>query len=310
MRQALLALMLCSAEPALAQVAAFDPQDYGSAQLIVRQSTGDAARFIAASEGGAFEPIGELTPGDRMASLAQPVGRLDVLVRDPATGEEGASACTASLLGAGLVLTNHHCVPQDGSLEILRASILMDYHTLAGQGSERFILDPVPVEFRAELDYAILRLSDGSAPSERYGHVALDSAPDEAGSARTVIHHPLGRPKVMSRFRCFALGGRVEPPVVAHRCDTLPGSSGSPVFDDEGLMVALHFAGGLDPSDPSSFNMAVDIGTILSASELLGTTPAAAPPSAAGGRPLAAGRAEDPDATLDADGMNDILRGN
>lgn len=324
-RAAATVLALSQAGPAAAQVAAFEPEDYGSAQLVVRQNVGDAARFIAASEGGAFEPIIELSASDRMAALARPIGRIDVLLRDPQTGEEGASACTGALLGDGLVLTNHHCLPQDGSLEVVAASILMDYLQLNGEGSQRFDLDPVAVDWSTDLDFAVAHVL--GAPEDVYGTVRLGTLPPGAGTARTVIHHPLGNPKVMSRFRCLVLDdGRLGPPGVAHRCDTLPGSSGSLLLDDEGVAVALHFAGGLDPVDATSFNMAVDMGAILQASAVIAGSPAAQAAPAAGlaadpigdpgadpaGDPATAA-AEEPaanDGRLDAAEMNDILRGN
>ena len=306
---------LAFALPASAQIAAFEPSDYGKANLSVRQNTGDAAAFIAASEGGAFEPLIELSESDRMAVLSRPVGRIDVLLRDPATGEEGASTCTGALLGGGLVLTNEHCLPQGGPYEIVEASILMGYLSLDGSGSERFAMDPVPLETRADLDFAVARVDP--AAETRWGHVALGSVPPGEGATRVVFHHPLGRPKVMSRFRCLVLGDRAGPPIVAHRCDTLPGSSGSLLVDDRGVAVALHRAGGLDASDPTSFNMAIDMGTILQASAVLSGTPAAQS-GATGGEaaPAPATAAETAPVTetepgrLSTGQMNDILKGN
>jgi hypothetical protein len=302
--------------PIAAQEAKFEPADYGKANLPVRQNTGDAAAFIAASEGGAFEPIVELSPNDQMAFLAQPVGRIDVLLRDKATGEQGGSTCTGSLLGGGLVLTNDHCLPQEGNYEVLEASILMNYHTLDGVAAVRFAIDPVTVESSFDLDFAIARVDP--AAEQQFGHIYIGYAPPEAGSARVVIHHPLGKPKVMSRFRCLVFTDRAGPPVVAHRCDTLPGSSGSVLFDERGIAVALHRGGGLDPADPSSFNMAIDFAAILELSQVLGSTPAVTeaagalpPPDAAQG-----GTSDAADATpagengaLSTDQMNDILKG-
>lgn len=306
--------------PASAQEALFDPADYGKANLPVRQNTGDAAAFIAASEGGAFEPIVELTPNDRMAYLAQPIGRIDVLLRDTATGEQGGSTCTGSLLGGGLVLTNDHCLPQDGAYEVVEASILMNYHTLDGVASARFAIDPAVVEHSFDLDYAIARVDP--AAEQQFGHIYISPAAPETGAARVVIHHPLGRPKVMSRFRCLVFNDRAGPPVVAHRCDTLPGSSGSVLFDERGVAVALHRGGGLDPADPSSFNMAIDFGAILQVSGVLGATPAVTGAEAAmlptdgtqaGTAPATnatpdAAPVED-DGKLSTDAMNDILKG-
>jgi Trypsin-like peptidase domain len=311
-----LIVALMSEAPAAAQEALFDPYDYGKANLPVRQNTGDAAAFIAASEGGAFEPIVELSPNDQMAFLARPIGRVDVLLRDKSTGEQGGSTCTGSLLGGGLVLTNDHCLPQEGSYEVLEASILMNYHTLDGVASVRFAIDPVAIENSFDLDYAIARVDP--LAEEQFGHIYIGTPPPDAGSARVVIHHPLGKPKVMSRFRCLVLNDRAGPPVVAHRCDTLPGSSGSLLFDERGIAVALHRGGGLDPADPSSFNMAIDFAAILQVSQVLGSTPAVTGAAAAVPAPDAAqtGTAAATDTTpaddggaLSTDQMNDILKG-
>jgi hypothetical protein len=304
---------LSLAHSALAQEAIFEPADYGKANLSVRQSTGDAAAYVAASEGGAFEPIVELSPNDRISLLAQPIGRVDVLMRDPKTGEQGAATCTGALLGGGLVLTNDHCLPQDGSVEILEASILMNYHSLDGVASVRFAMDPTPLENSVELDFAIARVDP--AAEEQFGHILVGATPPDMGDARIVIHHPLGRPKVMSRFRCLVLGDRAGPPVVPHRCDTLPGSSGSLLLDERGVAVALHRGGGLDPADPTSFNMAIDLGVILEFSQILGSTPAATATESAvaAGQPATADETvtevapeEQPDG-LSTDQMNDIL---
>ncbi|MGL4236180.1 trypsin-like serine peptidase [Tabrizicola sp.] len=306
------------AAPCLAQSAMFEASDYGQAQLIVRQNTGDAAAFIAASEGGAFEPISELSPNDRMAILSRPIGRIDVLLRDLNTGEEIASTCTGALLGDGMVMTNYHCLPQVGNYEVLEASILMNYNSLDGTGSARFGVSPTLIDGREDLDFAIAQVDP--AAEAQFGYVSIGLLPPEHGATRVVIHHPLGRPKVMSRFRCLVLNDRAGPPVVAHRCDTLPGSSGSLMFDDRGVAVALHRAGGLDASDPTSFNMAIDLGTILQASTVLAGTPAAM----AGASPNIATQAvaaeetpvegtEAPEETpgdMSTDEMNDILKGN
>jgi hypothetical protein len=307
----LLAVM-AFAVPAIAQEAKFESTDYGKANLPVRQNTGDAAAFIAASEGGAFEPIVELSPNDQMAYLAQPIGRIDVLLRDKATGEQGGSTCTGSLLGGGLVLTNDHCLPQEGNYEVLEASILMNYHTLDGVASARFAIDPVTVESSFDLDFAVARVDP--AAEQQFGHIFIGTVPPGEGSARVVIHHPLGKPKVMSRFRCLVFSDRAGPPVVAHRCDTLPGSSGSVLFDERGIAVALHRGGGLDPADPSSFNMAIDFAAILQVSQVLGSTPAVTGAEAA---VSAAGTAQtdatepaptEDDGSLSTDQMNDILK--
>lgn len=313
-----LLLALCAAGAARAQSVGFDPADYGRAQLPLRQTTGDAAAYVDRNK-GAFEPIAELDPKDGLAALARPIGRIDIVLRNARSGQMVGASCTGALLPGDYVLTNHHCLPQSGDLSPVKASILMDYLTLDGQGSRRFEIDPRPVEFDARLDYALARVSGN--PAAIYGTARLSGEAVPGNRSMLVIHHPLGRPKVMSRFRCFALKDQAEGPDLRHRCDTLGGSSGSLMFDaDAG--VALHKEGGLDPKDATSFNAATRLAAILGRSSVLAETVAAqarpvakasaspsAPPTSP--PPAAGAAAVSPPAggPLDTDGMNAILRG-
>jgi V8-like Glu-specific endopeptidase len=293
---------------ATAQVAGFDPADYGKAQLPVRQSTGDAATYVEANK-GAFEPIGELDATDPIAALARPIGRIDVVLRHRKTDEEIGASCTGSLLPDNYVLTNHHCLPTEGEFEAVKASILFDYLALDGRGAKRYAIAVKPTEWNATLDYALIK-ADGE-PNAAYGAVKLQFAPGLPGQSLMVIHHPLGRPKMMSRFRCLALREQPDATELRHRCDTLGGSSGSLVFNTRGEIVALHREGGLDPKDQSSFNTATRFAPILAESATLrriAASPAPerlAPPDQ---RPAARASAPPP-GHLDTKQMNDILRG-
>lgn len=311
-RRRMLSACLCVAAlmaggPVFAQAIGFDPADYGKAQLPMRQSTGDAATYIDANK-GAFEPISELDPGDPLAALARPIGRVDIVLRNRKTGEEIGVSCTGELLAGNYVLTNHHCLPMQGDLTPVKASILMDYTTLDGKGAERFELDPKPAEWSAKLDYAIAKASGN--PTATFGTVKITAAPAASSRSLLVIHHPMGRPKVMSRFRCMALKQQEEGGELRHRCDTLGGSSGSLLFDGRSFGVALHKEGGLDPKDPSSFNTATSMTALIGASPILKgiaqaetEKPAAEQPSAAREQPDSGPSA--PDTAT----MNSILRG-
>lgn len=315
---ACLLLALGAAGPARAQSVGFDPADYGRAQLPLRQTTGDAAAYVDQNK-GAFEPIAELDPKDGLAALARPIGRVDIVLRNTSSGQQVGASCTGTLLPGDYVLTNHHCLPQSGELTPVKASILMDYLTLDGKGSRRFEIDPKPVEYDARLDYALARVAGN--PTAVYGAARLSGEAVPGNRSMLVIHHPLGRPKVMSRFRCFALKDQAEGPDLRHRCDTLGGSSGSLMFDASVAGIALHKEGGLDPKDTTSFNNATRLSAILGRSPVLSriaaaqgrpvaatdpgarpTTPPAAPPTSAQPAPAA-------DGPLDPARMNAILRG-
>ncbi|CAO4151979.1 trypsin-like serine peptidase [Methylorubrum aminovorans] len=307
-----------AADSVLAQTVGFDPADYGRAQLPLRQTTGDAAAYVDQNK-GAFEPISELDPKDGLAALARPIGRVDIVLRNARTGQQVGASCTGALLPGDYVLTNHHCLPQSGDLTPVKVSILMDYLTLDGKGARRFEIDPKPVEFDARLDYALARVAGN--PSAAYGAVRLSGEAVPGNRSMLVIHHPLGRPKVMSRFRCFAMKDQAEGPDLRHRCDTLGGSSGSLMFDASVAGIALHKEGGLDPKDPSSFNKATRLSAILGRSRILSEIAAAqgrpvaassagdAPPKT-GAAPTAKSAASPPaDGSLDPASMNAILRG-
>jgi hypothetical protein len=309
-----LALALVAiATSARAQTTGFNPADYGKARLPARQSTGDAATYIDANK-GAFEPIGELNPRDPLAIRARPIGRVDIVMRNRSSGEESGVTCTGSLVAGDMVLTNHHCLPVDGELEPTKASILLDYHTLEGTGSRRFDMEVRPVEFSAALDYALARVE--GRPAASYGAVQLRLAQYSDGQSLMVFHHPLGRPKMISRFRCFGVRNQPQDAEFRHRCDTLGGSSGSLIFTTSGEVVALHKEGGLDPKDPSSFNTATRFSALLASSEALrgiSRVPAgiarAQPPVAAPASPQPAERSRRNADALEVDDMNDALKG-
>ncbi len=303
-------LFSCVAIPANAQVAGFNPADYGKAQIPTKQSTGDAARFIEASK-GAFEPINELDATDPIVAMSRPIGRIDVVLKDKKTGEEIGTSCTGALLANGRVLTNHHCLPVEGQFEPIKASILMDYLTLDGKDSKRFELTPKPEEWSATLDYAITKVEGD--PAATFGSVAFRPAEATPGQSLMVIHHPLGKPKVMSRFRCLALKEQAEGAELRHRCDTLGGSSGSLLFNAKGEIVALHKEGGLDAADASSFNTATRIGPILAESKDLQAVALPAEAGTAGAGKQAQqqpAKTDQPATGLDTKQMNDILKGN
>jgi V8-like Glu-specific endopeptidase len=304
------AVLLPSA--AVAQVAGFNAADYGKARLPTRQSTGDAATYIDANK-GAFEPIGELGRNDRMALMARPIGRIDVVLKNRKTGEEIGTSCTGSLLAGNRVLTNHHCLPVEGDLEPVKASILMDYLSLDGEGAKRFDLDPKPLAANAQLDYALASVSGD--PVSTYGAIRLAVAGALPEQSLMVIHHPLGRPKMMSRFRCLSAKVQPEKSELRHRCDTLGGSSGSLIFDPTGAVVALHREGGLDPKDETSFNVATPMMEILADNADLNALAAKADDSTAQQPKADSTPVKQPADTsekggLDVKSMNDLLKGN
>lgn len=243
----------------------FPAESYGRTNLAPRQSTGDSGAMVL-QQNAAYEPLHELNPSNPIRLLSNAIGRIDVLLRR-ADGQEGMATCTGALIDGDRVLTNKHCVPSDNGVQIKEMSIVMNYLKLNDEG-ERFKIDLPALETDAGLDFAVLGVR--GSPSAKYGKVALSSGKVEPGQSLLLIHHPGGRPKVMTRFRCFAHAAQPDGPQLRHRCDTEPGSSGALVFNQNNLeTTALHFSGGLDGRDQTSFNIATRLPSILTASRVL-----------------------------------------
>jgi V8-like Glu-specific endopeptidase len=230
--------LAASAEPL------FPSSQYGSLDLMLPQSIVNLESILSGHE--SFERIADYAPTDRIRMLARPVGRLDV---ELSVG--GVSTCTASLLPGGYILTNHHCIPGDGAHgQVLKASVVMGYIEEGdASGTERFAVETRPVETNADLDYSIVKVV-GSDPSTRWGNIRIEARDPVPGEALMIVHHPAGRPQHVTRGGCRAkTTGPVSGNDILHKCDTLGGSSGSPIFSDStGLVVALHYAGSLSPS--------------------------------------------------------------
>ncbi|MEY2883094.1 MAG: hypothetical protein RL490_818 [Pseudomonadota bacterium] len=167
---------------------------------------------------------------------------------------------TGFLVAEGVMLTNHHVLP---SADIAAAcAIEMDYEQNRF-GSPRqptlFALEPDRLYLAAEaLDYALVAVAPlgsrnrsiagyGWLPlNARLGKIAI--TPDDF---LNIIQHPLGREKeiVLRENRVLDLktgtdsGGDAIGSFIHYQGDTEKGSSGSPVFNDQWEVIALHHSG-------------------------------------------------------------------
>lgn len=260
--RAVLPLLLLPAT-ALAGDPVFPRSQYGNVDLRMPQSTLSLESVLGTNPN--FERIADYDPADRISLMARPVGRLDVLM-----SVGGVATCTASLLPGGYVLTNHHCVPGEEGGVVLEASLLLGYiHEGDPAGTERYMIDPKPAETNEELDYSLLRVV-GVDPSVRWGSVRIDARDPRPGESLIIIHHPAGLAEHVTRGGCRAdAPNPLSGDDIHHRCDTLGGSSGSPVFSDSsGAMIGLHYAGSLGPG-LSQFNLAKRMSQVVSHSPIL-----------------------------------------
>ena len=162
-------------------------------------------------------------------------------------------ACTGFLVGPDLLMTNHHCLHDDSGLLSLDGTlILMDYYqdrdvnpTFGGITARVSGI----VKMDAGLDYALLRLD--SPIGETYGWLELDIdiEPDNSSQSVKIISHPQSRAKEIARrnsqILALAPAARADfPYILLYLADTQGGSSGSPVFLQDGTgVIAIHHSG-------------------------------------------------------------------
>lgn len=140
-----------------------------------------------------------------------------------------------------LLITNNHVLPRP---EDAAQSVVQFNYQLMANGThapyEEAELDIGSFETSAEDDWSAVRIK-GELPI-KWGGLSLKRTSVKPGDHVNIIQHPGGGPKQISMSAnvvAFVGGGRVQ-----YLTDTLPGSSGSPVFDAGWNVVALHHSGG------------------------------------------------------------------
>lgn len=188
-----------------------------------------------------------------------PVARLRFMVSGA-----GQGLCTGFLVADDWLLTNEHCLRTPS--ELLSAVVEFGFESYASS-PDRFRVDGFVVPPNTGLDYSLVRLA--GRPGAKYGKVTLARTENlSEGQALVIIQHPAGEPKQVSIEDCVVAGahrpGRGEASTdFGHHCDTLGGSSGSPIFEfGTGTVVGLHHLGFIEGSlDP--VNQGIYVSLIL-----------------------------------------------
>ena len=190
----------------------------------------------------------------RASDAARSVGRV---VFSSSRGANGSGF----LVGPGLLLTNHHVLPDvaaaDGNL------LQLEY----AEVSKGAAIAPVEFSFEPgrlfcsspadELDFSLVAVqavnTDG-VELDRFGWLPLINETGKAaqGQRVNIVHHPDGRPQQVSLRENF-LALKLEK-FLHYMTDTMPGSSGAPVFNDEWEVIALHHAA-REITDPAEIEL-------------------------------------------------------
>ncbi|HET9655603.1 MAG TPA: trypsin-like peptidase domain-containing protein [Kineosporiaceae bacterium] len=158
---------------------------------------------------------------------------------------------TGFLVRGDRVVTNHHVI---GSFEMAEQATIQFNFQEAADGSllqsEHHALCPSRCfATSVEDDLSVIGIQPGL--SATWGCIEVLDVP-VAGTRRVnIIQHPGGGPKQIALYHNVV--SHVDESRIQYYTDTLPGSSGSPLFDDTWRLVGVHHAGGnlYSPSEKS-----------------------------------------------------------
>ncbi|BAH53692.1 DNA/RNA non-specific endonuclease [Rhodococcus opacus] len=177
---------------------------------------------------------------DAGVAAARSIGRVNI--RDARGALQGYG--TGFLVSPTLLLTNHHVLPD---ADTARSSVIEFDYQDGVDGKPRpvqmFPLDPARF-FLAdrERDFALVAVGAEPGTLAQFGFNPLIQAEGKAviGEFVTIVQHPRGDKKqiALRENRIVDIPERF----LHYSADTEPGSSGSPVFNDQWEVVALHHA--------------------------------------------------------------------
>lgn len=224
-------------------------------RLAIDENTGNQA-LLQAKAGAPPPPV----EGPQTDAWSGKAGQLEKILGDKSTlvpisylelGVERAksvvrikladgSSGTGFVVAGGIVVTNHHVLPDAASAATSVAQFNYQ-RTVAGLDAplEEFSFDPQGFMTSEADDWSAVHIKGDAS---KWGELQLKPVAVSVGDHVNIIQHPGGAQKQISfvaNVVAFVGGGRVQ-----YLTDTLPGSSGSPVFDTDWNLIALHHSGG------------------------------------------------------------------
>lgn len=178
---------------------------------------------------------------------------------------------TGFLIAPFTLMTNNHVIdsPESALHSIAEFNFQDDIHFMPCP-TYNYRLDPDKLFItNEELDYTIVAVKDNKSSGrslEDFGMIPLEPMAGKilTGEYVSIIQHPKGGPKSVT-LRENQVSNILDH-FIHYLTDTEPGSSGSPVFNDQWVLVALHHAGVPDPKKKGEWiaNEGVRISSIVS----------------------------------------------
>jgi len=193
-------------------------------------------------QGNELQDVNYLARGSR---AARAIGR--VWMREGNGRLEGYG--TGFLISGSVLITNNHVLPSEAAAA--RSEVEFEYER-DEWGRElpgvKFSLDPGALfHTHPGLDFSVVAVAPRASNADRklteFGHLPLIGGTGKAaeGEWLTIIQHPGGELKQLCARENQLLKKAAD--VIWYSTDTQGGSSGSPVFNNDWLVVAVHHSG-------------------------------------------------------------------
>ncbi|MGG0185243.1 DNA/RNA non-specific endonuclease [Bacillus rhizoplanae] len=208
-------------------------------------------------------PISYLEAG---LKAAKPVCRIEV--RDSIGRVLGHG--TGFLVSPSLLLTNNHVLEDEDTALFSLAEFNYELDmNLKERQIKSFRFAPKRLFITdVNLDFTLVAVEEAAADGMKlsdFGFLPLLPQRGKAlvGEYVSIIQHPSGAPKAVA-IRENKITDIFDD-YIHYSTDTMPGSSGSPVYNDEWIVIALHHAGVPDPNDNTKYiaNEGIRVSSIL-----------------------------------------------
>jgi endonuclease G len=158
---------------------------------------------------------------------------------------------TGFLIAPGVLLTNHHVIasPEEARSALAEFDYESDVRGVDKSLVTFAVLDDPPPLAQEGLDFCLAAVSARSVDGQRslndFGWLSLNPEPGKAfvGEYLTIVQHPQGERKQVCVRENKLLKYDPTGNTIWYMTDTVPGSSGSPVFNGSWQVVALHHSG-------------------------------------------------------------------
>lgn len=228
--QALLALINSLKNEDVVLAPAASPSNYSQPENIAVSNEADLEKIIGKST---------LTSMEWFAQMVEASKSVCRIVVDK---EKEYWTGTGFLVKGGCIFTNQHVLENKDDA----AHATIEFNFLSDKSRKvTYKLDAESWVGNKDFDFARVKvLDDSSNPIGNWNFLELDTDYEvKAGIAVPIIQHPDGKELQVSIEGNFV--NRVSPDgrYIFYTTDTLPGSSGSPVFNENWKVIALHHAG-------------------------------------------------------------------